>query len=135
MTCGCAIPQRYRDAAAALEDGPYVPAARDAAIGYMGTNEGGRRSTFRCMTCVDAAPLAHAERHFGHDHRHFARIETGEMDDCADACDRCGVTTLDLSQRCQAEHEAQQERWERLARGVLTLVEYGVTANPRCRVY
>lgn len=143
-----AIPQRYRDAAAALPPcNRPMRQSRDSAVGYTGTTEAGRVCTFRCVTCSDAHPLRgdHGrpapDRYFGEDARNFTNI-AAKLDAAGgpdwwlgEACDYCGTSVLDLSYRCQAEYEAQQERWSRERVGHPALVEYGIRSEPRCRVY
>lgn len=141
-----AMMERYRAAVAALPPSEtYVGPSRGSVIGYVGTTAAGRVCTFRCVVCSDASPLRgdHGrpapERFYGEDHREFARLfdeqaSRGGADwYLGEACDSCRATTLDLSMRCHAEHDAQQARWSRGP--VLALVEYGIPAGVRCRVY
>lgn len=142
----------------------YVPHSQDARIGYTGRDDNGNLRT-RCVMCCDARPLTSAEPVYGLDLRRPWQHEgawigdeliaaahdadrlralidaadwTGEIrrhdPACSDPeCSTCGVSILALSARCQREHEDQQARWARARVGVI--VEYGVQAELRCRVY
>ncbi len=109
----------------------YIPNARDAVIAYVGGNTSGRYR-LHCCTCLTEHPLASAQRIYGGDYY----VSEGPWDRAseADQCDICGVTLQSLSERCQREHDEQQARWARTAAPTM-LVEYGVQAAIRCRVY
>ena len=113
----------------------YIPNARDAVIAYFGRNASGNLRCY-CVTCNDKSPLTDAHKVYGD--LDFAEPLTngrGSYDswDTCDQCEVCWTSLLKLSQMCQREHDEQQARF---ARGpTLALVEYGVTAAIRCRVY
>jgi hypothetical protein len=105
----------------------YIPSARQSVIAYCGYTTDGRYRRF-CVTCCDASPLTDA-------HKIYGDLYTPGPENVSDRddCECCGVSLLSLSQQCQREHDEQQARW---ARGpVLALVEYGIPAAVRCRVY
>jgi len=115
----------------------YIPNARDATVGFFGRTSGGVLRCY-CVTCNDKSPLGSygpggtigPDRIYGDIY-----VPTGEHNRVADdeRCDSCGVTFLTLSEMCQREHDEQQARW---ARGPVTaLVEYGIRAGVRCRIY
>lgn len=107
----------------------YIPNARDAVVAYFGRNARGNLRCY-CVRCNDESPLTNASKIYGD-----LYVALGDRDRAydEDRCDVCGVTLLQLSQMCQAEHDEQQARW---ARGPITdLVEYGVRTSPRCRIY
>ena len=108
----------------------YIPNTRDATIAWFGRNPAGNWRQ-HCCRCNDDTPLTEAARVYGD--LYVAEPAPEGHVAPSDVCDVCGVTLLALSQSCQAEHDAQQARW---ARGPVTgLVEYGITAFPRCRIY
>lgn len=101
-------------------------------VAYFGRTSYGVLHT-HCVTCCDKYPLS------GYDGRDQPDRVYGDPDFYAgdshsdDDCHQCGVSLRDLSERCQREHAEQQARFARLP--VLALVEYGVPAAVRCRVY
>ena len=103
---------------------PYIPNAREAVIAYFGRDTRGNLRCY-CVTCNDASPLASAHKVYGD----LIADETHGNE----ACDGCGVELLKLSQLCQAEHDAQQAKWAK--QPITALVEYGIAAFPRCRIY
>lgn len=111
-------------------DEKYIPSARDAVIAFFGRNAVGHLRCY-CATCNDTAPLSNAAKVYGD-----LYVATGEVSriDEGGECDACGVALLSLSQSCQREHDEQQTRWARMARPSV-LIEYGVPAFIRCRVY
>ena len=107
----------------------YIPSARDATIAYFGRNPHGFLRCY-CVTCNDSSPLTDAHRVYGD-----LYVPTGPNGRAEDGqeCDACGVQLLDLSRRCQADHDAQQREW---ARGPVThVVEMGMVGSVRCRIY
>jgi hypothetical protein len=116
-----------------IERAPYVAGARDSTIARFGRSAAGWLRC-HCLTCLDEHPLA------GYDGRAEPDRVYGDMLTTVDrlaedaACDMCGVLLADLAARCQEAHDEQQRRWAR-TRGAVQLVEYGVVATCRCRVY
>lgn len=111
---------------------PYIPNARDAVVAFCGwTDEGTYRAY--CVTCHDKTPLKEHERGKIYGDLYVSEGPLDRVDD-GDRCDRCGVTFLSLSQRCQAEHDEQQRQWARYSRPTV-LIEYGIPGAIRCRVY
>jgi hypothetical protein len=113
----------------------YIPRARDAVVAYFGRNTAGNLRV-HCITCCDEHPLTDPRKVYG-DLDQPGPLTHGRgsygSDDTCDQCEVCWTSLLKLSQMCQAEHDEQQARW---SKGPIThLVEYGVTAAPRCRIY
>lgn len=108
----------------------YIPSARDATVAYAGWTPD-RRYRCYCVRCHDDTPLTDAARVYG-DLYVAEPSPLGSVDD-GERCDRCDVALLDLSRQCQADHDAQQARFAR--QPVHALVEYGIPAAIRCRVY
>ena len=107
----------------------YIPSARDSVMGYFGRGAHGYWRQ-KCVCCNDAEPLTEAHKVYGD--LYVSDGPLGRMSE-TDACDVCGVTFLSLSQRCQREHDEQQARFARLP--CVGLLEYGILAAPRCRIY
>ena len=99
-------------------------------IAYFGGTPDNRWRCY-CVRCHDVTPLRDAAKVYG-DLYVAEPASEGRMDD-GEECDMCGVRLLDLSRSCQREHDEQQARWARLP--IVALVEYGVSAGPRCRIY
>jgi hypothetical protein len=120
----------------------YIPAARDAVIAYFGRPaHGGAGLRTHCNTCIAAGHALHgydgrAEPDKVHGDLLTARSDgrDGDMLPDTEACDVCDVLLSTISAQCQAEHDAQQARWARIARPTV-LIEYGIPAFIRCRVY
>lgn len=108
----------------------YIPGARNSIMGYFGASNGVLRQ--HCVTCNDKHPLTAygPPDRLTEPHRIYGEPYGTGDDGC---CDVCGVTFLSLSQRCQREHDEQQERFAKLP--THTLIEYGVHTMVRCRVY
>jgi hypothetical protein len=114
-----------------VSDEQYIPNARDAVIAYFGrTSYGALR--VHCVRCNEVSPLADASKVYG-DLYVAEPAPVGQCDD-GEECDMCRVRLLALSQACQQEHDEQQARWARVARPTV-MIEYGVPAAIRCRVY
>lgn len=143
----------------------YIPRARDARIAYTGYTAEHRYRAYcvRChdeTPLLDAQPLfgidrGQASRSAGADDPYaqlmacahdavalatrIAALAPGDIREydvhCPEGCDRCGTSWLILSVCCDREHEDQQARWAREARGHTPLIEYGIVSEPRCRVY
>lgn len=114
---------------------PYVPSARDAVVAYFGRNLSGNLRCY-CVRCNDSEPLTDASKVYG-DLDQPGPLTHGRgsygSDDTCDQCEVCWVSLLELSQRCQVEHDEQQARF---ARGPIThVVEMGMVGAIRCRVY
>lgn len=116
----------------------YTPSARDAVIAYFGRNAQGNLRQF-CVRCNDVAPLTGDECRAGPHKIHGDLITDGDLTqrvEDGEACDCYGVTFLQLSTMCQQEHDEQQARWSRKSKADSNvLIEYGVRALIRCRVY
>lgn len=120
-----------------MTEDAYIPNAHDATVGWFGRAASGSLRCY-CITCNDKHPLASygpggttgPDRIYGD--LYVASGERNRVDE-GEACDACGVTFLALSEMCQREHDEQQARWAR--EPVTALVEYGVRAGVRCRIY
>jgi len=113
----------------------YIPNARDAVIAYFGRNQAGNLRCY-CVRCNDSEPLTDAVKVYGDldqpEPLTHGRGSYGSWDTC-DQCEVCWTSLLELSRRCQAEHDEQQKRF---ARGPIThVVEMGMVGAIRCRVY
>lgn len=117
----------------------YIPSARDTTFGRFGRDSYGFLRQ-HCNNCHDKHPLA------GYDGRTEPDRIIGERDldsmgtdqnsgsvDVTDACDVCGVLFIEIAKQCQREHDEQQARWAK--QPVTALVEYGIPAGVRCRIY
>lgn len=108
----------------------YIPTARDAVIGRFGRNAA-RNLRAHCNACLDEHPLTDSSPIYGDLQPPAGPAFMAEHEP---SCEVCGITFLSLSESCQREHDEQQYQWSRTS-ATHVLIEYGIPAMIRCRVY
>jgi hypothetical protein len=117
----------------------YIPHARDSVVGRFGRTPWGVFRSY-CNRCLASGSECHGYDGRTESDRVFGDMMTswsngsGDMLPDSEECDACRVPLATLAAQCEAEHRLQQARWARSSAPTV-LVEYGIPAMVRCRVY